>query len=213
MHIRKGEEKKMYKLEYKLDCKKKAIGARIAEERKKLGLTQDELSEKIFLGRIAVSQIETGKKLPNTKTATLLCELFNCEMAYLWCEIDTKKYETTDICKTTNLSESAVQNIIDLNKIVSKPLFQQPNSRTEELKTFENLICNPNFRFLLKSIANYKSKYLNFIKEKSIAKKNELKLSNYKYDEDISELKNKLDFALFQLQQDFVTLVNTSDED
>lgn len=173
----------MYKLEYKLDCKKKAIGARIAEERKKLGLTQDELSEKLFMGRIAVSQIETGKKLPNTKTATLLCELFNCEMAYLWCEIDTKKYETTDICKTTNLSESAVQNILDLNR-GTKPLIG--DLRTENIKTLDKILSDRDLKYLLQAISDYRN--------------------NKQSDKDSQ------DFELFKLQNRFISLVNNLDD-
>lgn len=190
--------------------KDKKIPVRIRQEREISGLTQDLLAEKIGLSRQTLINYESGKSPVPIDVILKMCEVFGCEAEYLLCASDQRNRVNTDLCRATRLSEKAVENILDLNR-GTKPLIG--DLRTEELKTFENLICNPNFRFLLKSIANYKSKYLNFIKEKSIAKKNELKLSNYNYDEDISELKNKLDFALFQLQQDFVTLVNTSDED
>ena len=49
----------------------------ILELRKKKGLSQDELAEKLFVTRQAVSRWENGETVPNTETLKLLSEFFD----------------------------------------------------------------------------------------------------------------------------------------
>lgn len=49
----------------------------IAALRAKSGMSQDELAEKVFVTRQAVSRWETGETTPNTETLKLLSRLFN----------------------------------------------------------------------------------------------------------------------------------------
>ncbi len=49
----------------------------IRELRTKNGLSQDELAEKVYVTRQAVSRWETGETVPNTETLKLLSRLFN----------------------------------------------------------------------------------------------------------------------------------------
>ncbi len=49
----------------------------ILELRTKNGLSQEELAEKIYVTRQAVSRWETGETVPNTETLKLLSALFN----------------------------------------------------------------------------------------------------------------------------------------
>lgn len=49
----------------------------IFELRTKNGLSQDELAEKLYVTRQAVSRWETGETLPNTETLKLLSKLFD----------------------------------------------------------------------------------------------------------------------------------------
>ena len=49
----------------------------ILELRTKNGLSQDELAEKVFVTRQAVSRWENGETVPNTETLKLLSNLFN----------------------------------------------------------------------------------------------------------------------------------------
>ena len=47
------------------------------ELRNKHGLSQDELAEKVFVTRQAVSRWENGETIPATETLKLLSKLFN----------------------------------------------------------------------------------------------------------------------------------------
>lgn len=49
----------------------------IFELRSKNNLTQDELAEKVFVTRQAVSKWESGESIPNTETLKLLSKLFD----------------------------------------------------------------------------------------------------------------------------------------
>ena len=49
----------------------------ILELRKKKGLSQDELAEKLYVTRQAVSRWENGDTIPNTETLKSLSNLFN----------------------------------------------------------------------------------------------------------------------------------------
>ena len=49
----------------------------IFELRTKSGMSQDELAEKVFVTRQAVSRWENGETTPNTETLKLLSKLFN----------------------------------------------------------------------------------------------------------------------------------------
>ena len=49
----------------------------ILELRTKLGLSQEELAEKVFVTRQAVSRWENGETTPNTETLKGLSKLFN----------------------------------------------------------------------------------------------------------------------------------------
>lgn len=49
----------------------------ILELRTKKGMSQDELAEKVFVTRQAVSRWETGKTIPGTETLKLLSKLFD----------------------------------------------------------------------------------------------------------------------------------------
>lgn len=49
----------------------------IFELRSKAGLSQDELAQKVFVTRQAVSRWENGDTVPNTDTLKLLSKLFN----------------------------------------------------------------------------------------------------------------------------------------
>lgn len=53
------------------------IGNFIKEERQKLGLTQEELGEKLFVTRQAISKWEQGKSIPDYASLLQLIQLFS----------------------------------------------------------------------------------------------------------------------------------------
>jgi transcriptional regulator with XRE-family HTH domain len=56
------------------------LGSRIREERERLGLSQDELAERMDISRQAVSKWETGKSYPDIETILKLSDLFNLSL-------------------------------------------------------------------------------------------------------------------------------------
>lgn len=58
-------------------------GEKIAEERKKLGLTQLQFAEKLGVTRQAVSRWESDLAFPETDTLIAMSELFGCSIDYL----------------------------------------------------------------------------------------------------------------------------------
>lgn len=57
----------------------------ILELRRKSGLSQDALAEKLFVTRQAVSRWETGETIPNTETLKQLSKLFDVSINTLLC--------------------------------------------------------------------------------------------------------------------------------
>ncbi len=55
------------------------LGRRIAAHRAKLGLTQQELADRLAVSRVAVSHVESGLSDPGERTVTLLAGLFKIE--------------------------------------------------------------------------------------------------------------------------------------
>lgn len=112
-------------MDYKMD----EIGKRIKFERKKIGLSQDELLERlkndfgIAMNRKSLSGIENGKQPGRDLRLDFvfaLCKIFDCEMGYLLGEYDCRTGRITDIQKETRLSEKAVIRLLeeDENEIV-----------------------------------------------------------------------------------------------
>lgn len=53
------------------------IGNQIKERRQRLGWSQDELAQKLYVSRVTVSHWETGKTLPDVQSMLLLANLFD----------------------------------------------------------------------------------------------------------------------------------------
>lgn len=59
------------------------IGERLTRERKKLGLTQEELGSKLDISRQAISKWESDLSLPDTANLIKLSTLFSCSVDYI----------------------------------------------------------------------------------------------------------------------------------
>jgi len=56
-----------------------SLGRRIADHRAKLGLTQQELADRVGISRVAVSNLEAGMSDPGERTVALLAGVFKVE--------------------------------------------------------------------------------------------------------------------------------------
>lgn len=81
----------------------------IFELRTKHGLSQDELAEKVFVTRQAVSRWETGETVPNTETLKLLSKVFDVSIntllgspRQLFCQCCGMPLEDSIISKENN---------------------------------------------------------------------------------------------------------------
>jgi len=67
-----------------------AIGRAIARRRVEAGYTQEEVAEKLNLGRGAVARVEQGIAIPNVIRLAELAELFRCRIDELLIEGSTR---------------------------------------------------------------------------------------------------------------------------
>lgn len=90
------------------------IGKNILNERKRLGLTQKELGEKIGLVGKQISAYEKGKPTPPIDVMFKLCEVFDCDLGYLLGEPSyaEKTALRTAVHDLTGLSDRAIDNIL-----------------------------------------------------------------------------------------------------
>lgn len=69
----------------------KQIGINIAKYRQSLGLTQEQLAEKLDLGNEAISRIERGVAMPSLMRLFEFSKVFHCNVADLLSEGTTQK--------------------------------------------------------------------------------------------------------------------------
>lgn len=84
----------------------KEIGKFIQEERKNLGMTQEELASKIYVTSKAVSKWENGRGLPNIDGMIRLAELFNISVNEL---LMAKRMNTKE--KITSADKTIINNM------------------------------------------------------------------------------------------------------
>lgn len=101
----------------------KAIGKRISEERKRIGIrSQSALTEVLRaecpVGRNTISALETGKedayRNVSLELLSCLCKLFGCDLGFLLGTYPEHTQEAKLVCEYTGLSEKAVNNIITI---------------------------------------------------------------------------------------------------
>ena len=60
-----------------------SLGEKIREQRKKAGLSQEQLSEKLGVSRSAITKWETDKGIPDVDNLKALSKLLNVSIDYL----------------------------------------------------------------------------------------------------------------------------------
>lgn len=68
------------------------VGARIKFLRNELGLTQEQLANKLpnVKGKSSIANYENGSNLPSDEVKLKMCEIFNCSLDYLMCKTDIR---------------------------------------------------------------------------------------------------------------------------
>lgn len=75
------------------------VGLKISEYRKKLNMTQDELSSKLYVTRQALSKWENGTGIPSANVLLSLCKVFNISFEEILCLEDELEIDENDIFK------------------------------------------------------------------------------------------------------------------
>ena len=99
-------------------------GARIKELRKKHGMKQDELAEKLLgisteRGGQTISEYENGKNIPPLSKIQKLAEILECDADYLLGSIDHPDITTSWIAEQIPLSRDSIDKLIMLNDAIS----------------------------------------------------------------------------------------------
>lgn len=88
---------------------KAKTGKRISELREKAGYkTIEKFADELGYSRQTVAKWENGNAMPTLDQLCDIVSLLECDIGYLLCLYDTRYFEHADICKTTGLSEDAV---------------------------------------------------------------------------------------------------------
>ena len=104
------------------------IGEKIAKERLKRNLTQDELAEKLKITPAFLSNIETGKRKMSIDTLIVIAKELDLSLDYLilddYLDEDTEyKFFIKQIYKQIeNLDEKTRQNFLDIAQYISSKL-------------------------------------------------------------------------------------------
>lgn len=71
------------------------IGARIKYLRNEIGLTQEQLANKLpnVRGKSSIANYENGSNFPSDEVKLKMCEIFNCTLDYLMCKSDIRNPE------------------------------------------------------------------------------------------------------------------------
>ncbi len=72
------------------------VGMRIAEHRKRLGLSQEEMADKLYVTRQALSKWENGTSVPSIDTLSEISKLFSVSFEELLGLFDKKKLDVDE---------------------------------------------------------------------------------------------------------------------
>lgn len=101
--------------------RRKEVGERIAQERRKANLTQSKFADKLeeITGnrprQSTITSWEHGLAFPkNIEMIFAMSKIFNCDCGYLLCDYDEKTYNSAEICNATGLSDYTVNTLCNL---------------------------------------------------------------------------------------------------
>lgn len=109
------------------------IGNRIREEREKLGLSQEEFSEKVLLSKVVINNFEQGKGSFKIEQLYTIASFCGCDIGYLLGEIKGKTYDVNFILDSIGLSEEAINHLRKSKKFIERT-GKDPGLTSEGLK-------------------------------------------------------------------------------
>lgn len=81
-----------------MELDKKLVGNRIKKERNNIGLTQEELAQKLGLNnKSSISQYENGDAIPSDDIKFEMSKIFNCSIDYLLGKSDIRNPDEIEI--------------------------------------------------------------------------------------------------------------------
>ncbi len=101
---------------FKRNRNNKKVGEIIQEERKKRGLTQEDVAKKLFVSRQTILKWEKDESMPDIYKLRDLSDVFNCDIGHLVGEYAETTREINDVCEKTHLSENAIKNLVKYDK-------------------------------------------------------------------------------------------------
>lgn len=168
------------------------LGKQIQEERKRKGLSLEELGDMIDVSRQTLSRWEKGEGVgPTTFELLKLCKIFECDYGFLVGEYDCRTREATDIQNATGLSEKAIERLIFLHLLNDE----------ETISFISALIIDPYFATAIQDF-NLAKSFENGCKARDIYKKglrDSLEKTEMKQDAQIDYLKSFHDLADYSI--------------
>lgn len=112
---------------------------RLKSLRKDLGLTQEELANKLNKTRSTIAGYETERKQPDYETLNKIADYFNVSVDYLLGRTNTKKSESKPSLPTQfNSPEEAMKFVLEQNVIMGFGGFDVEKMSDEEIIEFAN---------------------------------------------------------------------------
>jgi DNA-binding XRE family transcriptional regulator len=139
------------------------VGLKIAQYRKDLQLTQDDLANRLNITRQALSKWENGTSLPSIELLTDLCQLFQTNVENLLCLNETTTIEDEHNLFKNHSRLYIINRIIkgEINVNIPDVFYQfSPLERMKILKAIKEDKLDCNLRDLAVRLTQSEHKYL-----------------------------------------------------
>lgn len=114
-------------------------GKKLAYQRKKLGLSQEQLAQKLNVSLSSIAMYETNKRQPDDETKKKMSEIFGVTIDYLLDNDDTSK----TIDDITNNDEELNEKLKQLaENEFDRTLFKKYGDLTDDKKKFVMTVIN-----------------------------------------------------------------------
>lgn len=102
------------------------VGARIRFLRNEIGLTQEQLANKLtnVKGKSSIANYENGSNLPSDEVKLKMCEIFNCTLDYLMCKSDIRNPQKINIDEMDIAFASGIKGLNKENQEIAKNIIE-----------------------------------------------------------------------------------------